>query len=208
MLITLMTLFRLITAVLTPLCAVILTIITLRQVRQDSGTENTDSLTCYRCGQDRQGAEGEFTYAERIGSPRQLVKNKAPLMPDTSTLKSESHFICDRCANGYLHTEMLVQTLMAVGYPLYRFVIIPVFAHNEMPVNVLLEGLLVVLTIGGMASAYDLYRVVKTGDTPLAEARDQVAIRTRKPTLGKGFSYFTRIGTGYLKKSYRSSDPD
>lgn len=203
---TLMTLFRLITAGLIPLSAVILTVMTLRQIIHGTPSDNADHLTCHRCRQIRQGAAGEFIYAKSMGSLRQRMKNKAPLKPETTALGSESHFICDRCASGYLHTEMLFQTLMALAYPVYLFVVIPVFLNNGQPANVLVEAFLVVLTIAGTASAYDLYRAVRTGDTPLAEARDRVAIRRRKPTLGKGFSYFTRIGMRYLKKSGRSSD--
>ena len=202
---TMLNFFRLITAGLIPLSAVIFSVITLRQVGHDNPSDNEDRQTCQRCGQMRQGAAGEFTYAKSMGSPRQRIKNKAPLMPEPTALGSESHFICDRCASEYLYTEMFFQTLMALAYPVYLLVIIPVFQNNGQSANVLVEAFLVVLTLAGTASAYDLYRAVRTGDTSLAEARDRVAIRTRKPTLGKDFSYFTRIGMRYLKKSRRSS---
>jgi hypothetical protein len=90
--------------------------------------------------------------------------------------------------------------LLAVLYPVYLFVIVPFLIKNILFTHVLLEILLLLLSMAGGASAWDLYQAVKAEKLPLAEARDCVAIRGRKKQLGPGLSYFTRVGMHHLKK--------
>jgi hypothetical protein len=65
--------------------------------------------------------------------------------------------------------------------------------------NYLIEGLLVIFVLGGLIAAFDLFRAVRSGETPLAETRDRVAINARMPVIGKQYNYFTRIGTLFIK---------
>lgn len=203
---TLLTSIRLFTAVLMPISAVTLSWLTRRIATQNTSNMLADQQACRQCGQIRQGADGQFTYTESIGSPRQRVKKKESFLPEAKILGSETHFVCDPCALGYLRNEMRLHILMVLAYPVYLFVIIPYFVNNGLLTNFLVEAFMALLAVAGTASAYELYQAIRAGDSPLGEARDRVAIRTRKSALGKGFSYFTRTGMRYLKKSDGSPD--
>ena len=78
------------TAVLAPMGAMILSYLTLRYVRGDYGHSPGKDQACLQCGQSCQGANGVFTYSERVGSPRARVAKNQPIFPETTVLGSES----------------------------------------------------------------------------------------------------------------------
>lgn len=194
------TVIRTLTAVIAPILAVVLSVLTLRKTRQDQGSAPEEGQKCLRCSQSRQGAVGQFHYTESIGSARERAARKRLSTEDTPILGSETHFVCDQCAQRFIRNELFQILLMVLPYPLYLFVIIPIFAENGIFANFLIETLLVVLVLAGATSAYDLYRAVRMGHTALTEARDRVAIKQRKAALGKKFSYYTRMGATHLQQ--------
>jgi hypothetical protein len=189
---------QIVAAILMPISTVVLSYLIVRYTRQ--GELTTEVQTCQRCGQSREGAQGEFHYTEDVGSPRQQMARGQSIITEESILGSESHFICNSCAHRFLHFEILQQVLVVIPYPLYLFVIVPFFLSNGAFGNFLIEIFLLIFSLAGAASAWNLYRSVRMGETPLAEARDRVAIQERKKTLGKGYSYFTRTAMRYYEK--------
>ncbi len=190
---------RFITAILMPISAVVLSYLTYRHTQQ--GDESGDIQSCHRCGQSRVGAKGEFHYTENIGSPRQQLARGQAIVTEETILGSESHFVCDECAQRFLKLEILQQVLVVIPYPLYLYVIVPFFVTNGVFGNILIEMFLLIFSLAGAASAWNLFRAVRSGETPLAEVRDRVAIQERKKTLGKAYSYFTRTAMRYYEKS-------
>lgn len=188
---------RFITAILMPIGAIVLSYLIFRYTKQGDRTGDVNS--CHRCGQSRVGAKGKFHYTENIGSPRQQMARGQSIITEESILGSESHFVCDHCAQRFLRFEILQQVLVVIPYPLYLFVIVPFILNTSS--NVLIELFLLIFSLAGAASAWNLYRAVRSGETPLAEARDRVAIQERKKTLGKAYSYFTRTAMQYYEKS-------
>ena len=193
-------LIRILLAFLIPISAITFSYLTLYRAKHEHSDVKSEVQPCLQCGQTRMGALGEFTYCEKITSPRERVRKEQPYMPETTILGAESHFVCDVCARGYLRNEVLLHVLLAVPYPVYLFVVMPIFIKNPLFPSVLLEILLLLLSMAGGALALDLFRSVGVGGTSLAEARDRVAIRGRKKQLGTGLSYFTRGGMRHLKK--------
>ena len=192
---------RFITSIIMPISALVLSYRTLRIIKQGQGDLAAANQACHRCGQSREGEKGEFRYTENLGSPRQQMARGKSIITEESILGSESHFICNRCAHRFMYLEILQQVLVVIPYPLYLFVIVPLILNNGATTNFLIEIFLLVFSLAGTASAWNLYRAVLMGETPLAEARDRVAIQERKKTLGKGYSYFTRTAMRYYEKS-------
>jgi hypothetical protein len=191
---------RILIALLMPISAIAFSYLTLRRAKGVPTDVVLAVQPCLQCGQTREGAQGEFTYTEKIGSPRERVRKEKAYMPETAVLGAESHFVCDVCARRYLRSEALLHILLAILYPVYLFLIVPIFVNDLLFTHVLLEIVLLLLSVAGGALAADLYRVMGAGETLLAEARDRVAVRRRKKQLGTGVSYFTRSGMRYLKK--------
>jgi hypothetical protein len=192
-------------AILMPTGAVALSYLTYRLFKKDQASQNGETRTCLNCSQTRRGAFGQFFYTkDRVRSRQREIKDQIVKPPD-EILGSESHFICDPCARKYLRNEIRGQVLMAFSYPLYLFVVVPLFVRDGSFSNFLFEILLVFFSIGGAVSAIDLYRTTRAAETPLAEARDRLAVGQRKNSLGKNYSYFTRVGGRNLKESNGSS---
>ena len=191
---------RILIAFLMLISALAFSYLALRRVKGDHNDTVSDVQPCLRCGQTREGAQGEFIYTKKITGPRERVRKEQPYMPETVILGRESHFVCDVCARRYLRNEALLHILLAVPYPAYLIVIVSVFVNDMRFTHILLEILLLMLSMAGGASAWERYRAVNTEETPLAEARDCVAIRGRKKQLGPGLRYFTRGGMRHLKK--------
>ena len=194
------TIMRILAAIVAPAVAIVLSALTLIKTRQDQGDKPEESQECLRCSEARQGATGQFHYTESIGNARERAANKQLTPKDTPILGSETHFVCDQCAQRNIRNEVLQILLMVLPFPLYLYVIIPLFAENGIFANFLIETLLVVLSVAGATAAFDLYRAVRKGQAPLTEARDRVAINQRKKALGKKFSYYTRMGSTHLQK--------
>lgn len=187
---------RFIFAILLPIIAVVLSYLIYRYTKQ--GNMSGDIQSCQRCGQSRVGEKGKFHFTENIGSPRQQMARGQSIITEESILGSESHFICDHCAQRFLKVEILQQVLVVIPYPLYLFVIVPFFLNGSG--NALIEIFLLIFSLAGAASAWNLYRSIRMGETRLAEARDRVAIQERKKTVGKDYSYFTRTAMRYYEK--------
>ncbi len=194
------TIIRILIAVFAPLLAIVLSALTIINTRPDYGSTPEEGLACLRCGQIRKGASGKFHYAESVGNARERAAKQQLRMEDTPILGSETHFICDRCAQRYIRSEIIQILIMVLPYPLYVFLIIPLFLQDGIFAGFLIETLLVVLALAGATSAFDLHRAVCMNSTPLAEARDRVAVNERKKALGKKFSYYTRMGAAHLSK--------
>lgn len=188
------------TAVVAPALAIVLSVLTLLKSHQVHGTPPEDGQACLCCGHSRTGAGGQFHYTESIGNARERAAQKQLNLKDTPILGSETHFVCDRCARRFIWLEILQILLMVLPYPLYLYVIVQPLPGNGNSSNILIETLLVVLVLGGLTAAFDLYRAARRGTTPLAEARDRVAIKQRKKALGKKFSYYTRMGQKQIQK--------
>ncbi len=196
----LVNLIRILTAVIAPLGALALAALTAVRVSKDKGNPPDEGQGCLRCERVAGGAEGRFYYTESIGNPRERSARVQMSPKDTPILGDEAHFICDHCANRYIRNEIFQLILMVLPYPFYLYVITPMFAESGIFADFLIETLLIVLSVSGFISALDLFRAVQSGDSPLAEARDRVAIHERKEALGKKFSYYTRKGISQLKK--------
>jgi hypothetical protein len=186
--------------VVAPTLAVIFSILSLIKTRQGQGSPPEEGQACLRCGEARQGAPGKFHYTESIGNARERAAQKQLTPQDTPILGSETHFICDRCAQRFIRNEIFQILLMVLPYPLYLYVITPLLAEVANFSNFLIETVLMVLSVAGATAAFDLYRAARLGEAPLAEARDRVAINQRKKALGKKFSYYSRMGTTQLQK--------
>jgi len=196
----LLNIIRILIAVIAPAAVVCLTTLITLRIRKDEGQAPEDAQKCLRCGESRTGAEGQLHYTENFNSARERSIRKQLTLSKTTALGSETHFICDRCAHRYIMNENLQLILMALPYPLYIFIIVPLFAQNGVFANFLVETLLIVLSVGGFISSLDLFRAVCGGVSPLSDARDHVAIQQRKQDLGKNFNYYTRVGMTHLKK--------
>jgi len=193
-------LIRIITAIITPTFVVGFTALTAIKIVKTEGDLPEEGQQCLRCGESKKGAEGRFFYTENLGNARERIAKRQLIPGNAPILGSESYFVCDKCAYRYIRNEILQMVLMVLPYPLYLYFIIPTFAENGVFANFLIETLLVVLSVGGFFSALDLYRAVHSSKTPLAEARDRVAIHERKTALGKKFSYYTRMGISHIKE--------
>jgi len=191
--------FRGLTAVIAPLSAVILAALTLTTVKQDESGFQEGDQKCVRCGQSRKGAEGKFHYTESNANPRPRAAKKQLTPSESPILGAETHFVCDHCAHRNIRNEIIQLILMVIPYPLYLYIIIPYFLNNGIFAGFLIETLLVVLSVAGVSAAFDLYRAVQTGETPLTEARDRVVISQRKKVLGKKFDYYTRLDQPQVK---------
>lgn len=185
--------FRGLTAIIAPLTAVILTALTLIAVNKQEGDQPQEEQNCIRCGESRKGAKGTFQFTENNSSTRPRAASKQLTPSDNPILGSESHFVCDTCTRRNIRNEIIQHILMVIPYPIYLYVIIPLFLNNGNFASFLIETLLVVLSVAGVSAAFELYRSIQKGETPLAEARDRVVIRQRKNALGKKFTYYTRL---------------
>jgi hypothetical protein len=194
----LLTIIRTLTAIISPLVAITLLILAHLKLRGVHGESPEEGETCLGCGQAEPGDIGVFHYAESVGSPRDRTTKKQLTLASTPILGSETHFICDRCARRFIKNETIQTAFLLLPYPLYLYVIIPLFAKDGVFANFLIETLLLVITVAAFTSAYDLFRAVRNGASPLAEARDRVAISKGRALLGKKFSYYTRIGATHL----------
>jgi len=194
------TIMRILAAIVAPAVAIVLSALTILKTRKDQGNKPEEGQECLRCGEARHGAPGQFHYTESIGSARERAAQKQLTPKDTPILGTETHFVCDQCAQRTIRNEILQILLMVLPFPLYLYVIIPLFAENGIFANFLIETLLVVLSVAGATAAFDLFRAVRKGRAPLTEARDRVAINQRKKALGKKFSYYTRMGSTHLQK--------
>ena len=197
----LLTIIRVATAILAPIGVVVLAILTILRLRGGEGEPPEGGQTCLHCGKAEKGAIGEFHYTESIGNARERASQKQMSISDTPILGSESHFVCDPCARHFIRNEIIQLVLLAIPYPLYLYILIPLFAENGVFANFLIETMFVVLSVAAITSAFDLYRAVRRGETPLAEARDRVAINQRKAMLGKKFNYYTRMGISFIQKA-------
>ena len=193
-------LIRILTAVIAPTGAVVMAILTVFKVRNSKGTLSEVGDPCLRCGNLGKGAEGQFWYSTNNGNANDRSHRLKLTLGNTRILGSESCFICDQCALRVIRNEIFQLFLMVVPYPLYLYVIVPQFAEDGVFANFLIETLLIVLSVGGLTAILDLFRVVCLGESPLAEARDRVAIQVRKNVLGKRFKYFTRISSSHFEK--------
>jgi len=189
-----LSIIRILLAILSPLVVILFSILTLIQLRGAAGAPAETSETCLRCGKNLPGGEGQFHVTEAIGNARERAAKKQFSPTQTPILGSESHFICDSCAHRHLHIEILQQIALVLLYPLLLYGIIPLLGPSPYFSNFLVETLLVVLSLSSLISAFDLYRAVRQGKTPLDEVRDRVAINTRRKALGKKLSYYTRMG--------------
>lgn len=195
----LLTLIRIVTAIIAPLVALALIILTYVRLRGIKGEPAEEGQSCLRCERTDPGGVGLFHYAESVGDARDRAAKKQLTPTSTPILGSETHFICDACARRYIRTETIQIILLMLPYPLYLYVIIPLFAENGVFANFLIETMLVVLSVAAFTSVFDLFRAVRKGADPLAEARDRVAIGERKRFLGKQFSYYTQMGSSHLQ---------
>lgn len=195
-----LTILRVLIAIVAPAATLVLTILVILRIRRAAGIASEEGQRCLRCSQSGPGGEAQFFYTESVGNPRERAAIK-PLNPaESPILGAETHYICDQCARRYAWNEIVQGLLLVAPYPLYLYVIIPLFAEGGIFANFLIETLLVVLSIAGAVTVFDLYRASFNGETPLADARDHVAINERKQALGKKFSYYTRIGASHLRE--------
>jgi hypothetical protein len=194
-----LTLIRIIAAILVPLLALILAFLTFRTMKDEKGWEPDPGQHCLRCGVSRIGANGVFDYLQDNGNSHHNPNLNQRIPVRQKVVLTEKHFICDHCAQRYLRSEVLQGLSMVILYPGY-YIILQIFEKNGIQANFLIETLLIVLSLAGVTSIFDLFRTVRSEGSPLTEARDRVAIIQRKKQLGKKFRYFTRSGTTQLKK--------
>lgn len=190
----LITLVRILTAVAAPIFAVTLSILVIVTIRKNPGRDDQLVSQCLRCSQNKKGSEARFFFSTSIGGGQEFRRKQHPALNRSPILDSERHFICDQCADRYIYQEAVQQILLSLAYPVYLFVIIPLFSGEGMLFNFLIETLLVLLAVAGAVSAYDLLRAVRKGSSPRSEARDRVAIYQRKKALGKKYDFYTRLG--------------
>ncbi|MCB2214157.1 hypothetical protein KQH50_02060 [bacterium] len=194
-----LTIIRVIIAILVPAAALVLSILSVLRLRKAVGVMPEESQVCIRCSSAGPGGEGVFHYTESVGNPRERAAANQINPANTTILGSETHYVCDQCARRFAWNELVQGVLLVLPYPLYLYVIIPIFAEGGVYANFLIETLLVVLSIAGAMTVIDLYRASLNGAAPLADARDHVAINERKKALGKKFSYYTRLGASRLR---------
>lgn len=190
---------RITIAIIMPLSTVILALLAILHTRGEDGHHPLENEHCIQCRLARTGAVGHFQYTGPVASRRQRAAKNQLHLPSIPILGSETHFVCDHCARKFILTHIIQLVLMVLVYPLYLYAFIPLFAENGVFAGILIETLLIVVSVAGLTSAFDLYRFITTGETPLAEARDRVAISKRKNSLGKRYVYFTRAGAAHLK---------
>ncbi len=194
-----LTIVRVIIAIVVPAATLVLAILTLSRVRRAAGVAPEEGQVCLRCGQSRPGGEAQFHYTESVGNARERAVSQQLNPAETPILGAEAHYVCDQCARRFAWNEIVQGLLLVAPYPLYLYVIIPLFAEGAIFANFLIETLLVVLSIAGAVTVFDLYRASLNGEEPLADARDHVAINERRQALGKKFSYYTRFGASHLR---------
>lgn len=195
-----LTIIRSLTAIAAPLATLVFIILTLRQFRGAAGAPPAEDETCLRCGGSLPGGEGQFHFTESIGNARERAANRQYASGKMPILGSETHFICDGCARRFLRNEITQMLLLALPYPLYLYLLVPLFFPNGIFASFLIETLLVVLSVSGLIAAYDLYRAVRQSEAPYDEARDKVAISERRSFLGKKLSYYSRMGIRQVNK--------
>lgn len=188
------TFIRILIAVASPLTVIIFTVLTLAQLKGASGLPAAEGETCLRCDKNQPGAEGQFHYTEPVGNARERAARQQFSADSTPLLGSETHFICDKCARGYLWGQVLQHLFIVLCYPLYRYAILPLLAPDGLFASVGVEIILIILSFSGLVASLDLYHAVRLGKTALDEGRDRVAIGKRRRQLGKKFSYYSRSG--------------
>ena len=155
----LLTAIRILTAIAAPLAAIILLILTHLKLRGVKGESPEEGETCLCCGKAEPGDIAQFHYSESVGSPRDRAAQKQLTLTATPILGSETHFICDSCAKKYVRNETIQIVLLSLPYPLYLYVIIPLFVKDGVFANFLIETLLVVVSVARLhLPAYDLFR--------------------------------------------------
>lgn len=194
------TFIRILIATVSPLTVIVFTVLTLKQLRGASGLPAAENETCLRCGKTQPGAEGQFHYTEPVGNARERAAKQQFSSDSTPILGSETHFVCDKCARGYLWNQVLQHLFMVLCYPFYRYVILPLVAPGGLLASVGVEIILIILSFSGLVASLDLYHAVLHSTTALDEGRDRVAIEKRRRQLGKKFSYYSRSGMGQLHK--------
>jgi hypothetical protein len=195
-----LTILRILTAVVAPISAVIFVILSLVRLRQAQGRPPKNEELCLRCGQARKGGDAQFHYTDSTMAAGEQTAKRKLLPSEKEILGSETHFVCDHCARRALRNEIGQVFLMMLPYPLYLYLIVPLFLEGRTFANFLIETLLVVMAVIGVTTAYYLFRTTHKGQTPLTEGRDQLAIYLRKSALGKKLNYYTRFGSARLKK--------
>ena len=188
-------------SILAPATALGLVVLSLIRVKSSEGRPPEQEQSCLRCGQRRPGDLGQFSYSVIIGKPRRNSAIRQMFQYDSPILDTESHFICDHCTRRHLTIDVLQITLMMLPYTIYRHVLLPILSSHGVSSNFLIEGFLMLFAIGGLTTAIDLSRAIKTGETPLAEIRDRIALKIRKPAIGTQYNYYTRLGTIEIKNS-------
>jgi hypothetical protein len=194
-----LTIIRLLTAVVSPLATLAFIILIMAQLRGATGRPPAEDETCLRCGASLSGGEGQFHFAESVGNARERAATQQYGAAKNPILGSETHFVCDGCARRYLRNEIAQMIALALPYPLFLYVLLPLLFPGGIFASFLIETLLIVLSVSGLIAAYDLYRAVRNGQTPLDEARDRVAIGVRRDSLGKKLSYYSRNGLRQLE---------
>lgn len=187
-----LTLIQILTAIIAPMATIILAGLIIFRTKWHQHESLISDGICLRCSRSQKGAEGHFYYSihKITSSEKQTSKNTE--VDHIPILDSESHFVCNTCAYRHLCNEMLQHTLMVIVYPIYLFLVVPIFGGDGIFADFLIQTLLVVLSVAGSTSALNLYFAVSRMKDPLSEARDQVAIMERKNILGKNFSYYSR----------------
>ena len=184
---------RILTAIVAPIVSIVLSILAIWRSQRDQGQPPEPGVHCLRCGKARFGDHGQFKYSENMGNPRRQAIQSQLKLTEQTILGSESHFICDICARGYLLRQVLQIGLMVLPYPLYLYVVLPILGESGFFANFLIETILVLFVLAGTTAAFDLFRAAREGETSLAEMRDRVAIKIRKKFLGKNHTYQTRL---------------
>jgi hypothetical protein len=195
-----LTIIRGLMAIIAPLATLVFIVLILRQTRGATGAPPIEDESCLRCGSSQPGGEGQFHFTEGVGNARERAANPHYATEKTPILGSETHFICDDCARHFLRNEITQILILVLPYPIYLYILVPLFFPNGIFASFLVETLLVVLSISGLISAYDLYRATRQGESPLDEARDKVAINERRGLLGKKLGYYSRMGIRQINK--------
>jgi len=194
---------RILTAIGAPIAAIVLSALAILRAQRDQGHPPPSSIYCLRCNKAQSGDLGQFHYSEAATSPKQRAFQRQLNPKEKDILGSESHFVCDTCARGYLLRQVLQVVLMVVPYPLYLYVVMPLLGDSAFFANFLIETVLVIFVLAGATAAYDLFRASREGETPLAEMRDRIAIKIQKTALGKQRKYVTRLGKGHPRDKPR-----
>lgn len=194
-----LTIIRLLTSIAAPLLTVFFAIVVLLKTDPHDESPQSDQI-CIHCKRQAPGDIGEFSYTQAIHNSRNRSAEKSITTAEHPLLGTERHFVCDRCARKRIANEVLQSILMALPYPLYLHVILPLFAPDGHFARFLVETFLIVLSVAGLVSALNVYRGTRLGQSPLAETRDQVAINACKKDLGDKLNYHTRAGVLKIKK--------